>query len=107
MLDIAIDFAKRFGYKRIVLDSSKYLYAARFLYLKKGFVDVSRYNNNCIRHAPANQNVLDRCSAQPTQPTTIDLSSSTQGRNYAKKEITELTERKKGRKVKQTPLMKL
>jgi len=37
MLDIAIDFAKRFGYKRIVLDSSRYLYAARHLYLKKRF----------------------------------------------------------------------
>ena len=46
MLDTAIDFAKSFGYKRIVLDSSKYLYAARHLYLKKGFVDISRYNNN-------------------------------------------------------------
>ena len=46
MLNIAIDFAKSFGYKRIVLDSSKYLYAARRLYLKKGFVDISRYNNN-------------------------------------------------------------
>ncbi len=46
MLDIAIEFAKSFGYKRIVLDSSKYLYAARHLYLKKGFVDISRYNDN-------------------------------------------------------------
>jgi GNAT superfamily N-acetyltransferase len=46
MLDIAVDFAKSFGYKRIVLDSSKYLYVARHVYLKKGFVDISRYNNN-------------------------------------------------------------
>jgi putative acetyltransferase len=38
MLDTAIDFAKGFGYKRIVLDTSKYLHAA--LYLKKGFVDI-------------------------------------------------------------------
>ena len=27
-------------------DSSKYLYAARHVYIKKGFVDISRYNNN-------------------------------------------------------------
>ena len=46
MLDTAIDFAKSVGYKRIVLDSSKYLDAARTLYLKKGFVDIRRYNDN-------------------------------------------------------------
>jgi GNAT superfamily N-acetyltransferase len=46
MLDTAIDFAKGVGYKRIVLDSSKYLDAARTLYLKKGFVDIRRYNDN-------------------------------------------------------------
>ena len=46
MLNTVIDFAKGFGYKRIVLDSSKYLHAARILYLKKGFVDIPRYNNN-------------------------------------------------------------
>jgi GNAT superfamily N-acetyltransferase len=46
MLDIAIDFAKRIGYSRIVLDSSKYLEAARALYLKNGFVDIARYNDN-------------------------------------------------------------
>ena len=46
MLDIAIDCAKGFDYTRIVLDSSKYLHAARILYLKKGFVDIPRYNNN-------------------------------------------------------------
>jgi GNAT superfamily N-acetyltransferase len=46
MLETAIDFAKGFGYKRIVLDSSKYLDAARILYVKNGFVDVPRYNDN-------------------------------------------------------------
>jgi len=46
MLDTAIDFAKSVGYKRIVLDSSKHLDAARTLYLKKGFVDIRRYNDN-------------------------------------------------------------
>jgi GNAT superfamily N-acetyltransferase len=46
MPDTAIDFAKGFGYKRIVLDSSKYLHAARILYLEKGFIDIPRYNNN-------------------------------------------------------------
>jgi GNAT superfamily N-acetyltransferase len=42
MLETAIDF----GYKRIVLDSSKYLDAARILYVKNGFVDIPRYNDN-------------------------------------------------------------
>jgi ribosomal protein S18 acetylase RimI-like enzyme len=46
LLDIAIDFAKSVGYSRMVLDSSKTLYAARALYLKKGFVDIPRYNDN-------------------------------------------------------------
>jgi GNAT superfamily N-acetyltransferase len=46
LLDIAIDFAKNIGYSRMVLDSSKTLYAARALYLKKGFVDIHRYNDN-------------------------------------------------------------
>ena len=46
LLDIAIDFAKNVGYSRMVLDSSKTLYAARALYLKKGFVDIPRYNDN-------------------------------------------------------------
>jgi GNAT superfamily N-acetyltransferase len=46
LLDIAIDFAKSIGYSRIVLDSSKMLYVARALYLKNGFVDIPRYNDN-------------------------------------------------------------
>ena len=46
LLDIAIDFAKSVGYSRIVLDSSKMLYAARALYQKNGFVDIPRYNDN-------------------------------------------------------------
>ena len=46
LLDTAIDFAKSVGYSRMVLDSSKTLYAARALYLKKGFVDIPRYNDN-------------------------------------------------------------
>jgi GNAT superfamily N-acetyltransferase len=46
LLDIAIDFAKSVGYSRMVLDSSKMLHAARALYLKKGFVDIPRYNDN-------------------------------------------------------------
>jgi GNAT superfamily N-acetyltransferase len=46
LLDIAIDFAKRVGYSRIVLDSSKALHPARALYLKNGFVDIPRYNDN-------------------------------------------------------------
>jgi GNAT superfamily N-acetyltransferase len=46
MLNKAIDFAKEAGYSRILLDSSKNLKAARRLYLKNGFVDTQRYNNN-------------------------------------------------------------
>ncbi len=46
MLETAIDFAENFGYKRVILDSSKYLDAARTLYLKNKFVDIQRYNNN-------------------------------------------------------------
>ena len=46
LLDIAIDFAKSVGYSRIVLDSSKALHAARALYIKNGFVDIPRYNDN-------------------------------------------------------------
>ena len=46
LLDIAIDFAKSLGYSRMVLDSSKMLYPARALYLKKGFADIPKYNDN-------------------------------------------------------------
>jgi GNAT superfamily N-acetyltransferase len=46
LLDIAIDFARSVGYSRMVLDSSKTLCAARALYLKKGFVDIPKYNDN-------------------------------------------------------------
>ena len=46
LLDIAIGFAKSVGYSKIVLDSSKALHPARALYLKNGFVDISRYNDN-------------------------------------------------------------
>jgi GNAT superfamily N-acetyltransferase len=46
LLDIAIDFAKSVGYSRMVSDSSKTLCAARALYLKKGFVDIPKYNDN-------------------------------------------------------------
>jgi GNAT superfamily N-acetyltransferase len=46
LLDIAVDFAKTIGYSRMFLDSSKTLHAARALYLKNGFVDIPRYNDN-------------------------------------------------------------
>ncbi len=46
LLNIAIDFARKVGYSRMVLDSSKMLYAARALYLKNGFVDIPGYNDN-------------------------------------------------------------
>ena len=46
MLNTALDFGKRMGYFRILLYSSKELKASRNLYLKNGFVDVPRYNND-------------------------------------------------------------
>jgi ribosomal protein S18 acetylase RimI-like enzyme len=46
LLDIATGFARKAGYSRIVLDSSKNLDAARALYLKAGCVDIPRYNDN-------------------------------------------------------------
>lgn len=46
LLDTAIGFAKSAGYSRMVIDSSKALHAARALYLKSGFVDIPRYNDN-------------------------------------------------------------
>jgi len=46
LLDTAIDFARSVGYSRIVLDSSKALHPARALYLKNGFADIPRYNDN-------------------------------------------------------------
>ena len=46
LLDIAVGYAKNVGYSKMVLDSSSNLYAARALYLKKGFVDIPRYNDN-------------------------------------------------------------
>jgi len=46
MLDTALDFAKRIGCSRILLYSSKELKASRKLYLKNGFVDIHRYNDD-------------------------------------------------------------
>ncbi len=46
MINIAIDFAKRMDYKRILLHSSNKMKASRNLYLKNGFVDIPSYNKN-------------------------------------------------------------
>ncbi len=46
MIDTAIDFAKRMGYKRILLHSSNKMKTSRNLYLKNGFVDIPSYNKN-------------------------------------------------------------
>lgn len=46
MLNNAIDFAKSFGYLRILLDSSHSLIPASRLYLKNRFIYTSRYNDN-------------------------------------------------------------
>jgi putative acetyltransferase len=59
LLDTAIDLAKRIGYIRIVLDSSKNLQAARALYLKNGFVDIARYNDNHRADIFMEKNLID------------------------------------------------
>ena len=46
LLDIAVSYAKNVGYSKMVLDSSRNLYVASAVYLKKGFVDIPRYNDN-------------------------------------------------------------
>jgi len=46
MLHVVLNFAKNFGYSKILLYSSSELKAARMLYLKNGFVDIPCYNND-------------------------------------------------------------
>ena len=46
LLDITLDFARKAGYSKILLYSSSALKAARNLYLKNGFVDTKRYNDD-------------------------------------------------------------
>jgi GNAT superfamily N-acetyltransferase len=46
MLDTALNFAKKSGYSKILLYSSKVLTISRILYLKNGFVDIPRYNDD-------------------------------------------------------------
>jgi len=46
MLDMTLDFARKAGYSKILLYSSSELRAARILYLKNGFVDINRYNDD-------------------------------------------------------------
>ena len=46
ILDVTLDFARKAGYSKILLYSSSDLKAARMLYLKNGFVDVQRYNDD-------------------------------------------------------------
>jgi len=46
MLDTALDYAKKAGYYKILLYSSKDLKASRHLYLKNGFIDIPPYNND-------------------------------------------------------------
>ncbi len=46
LLDMTLDFARKAGYSKILLYSSSDLKAARNLYLKNGFVDVKRYNDD-------------------------------------------------------------
>jgi hypothetical protein len=42
----ALDYAKKAGYSKIFLYSSKDLTDYRKLYLKNGFIDIHRYNND-------------------------------------------------------------
>jgi GNAT superfamily N-acetyltransferase len=46
MLDVVFDYAKKSGYSNIYLYSSRDLQTARKLYLKNGFVDIPRYNDD-------------------------------------------------------------
>ena len=46
LLDTTLDFARKAGYSKIFLYSSSELKAARNLYLKNGFVDTKRYNDD-------------------------------------------------------------
>jgi putative acetyltransferase len=46
MLDTALNFARKSGYSKILLYSSKALTVSRILYLKNGFVDIPRYNTD-------------------------------------------------------------
>ena len=46
LLEVTLDFARKVGYSKIFLYSSSDLIAARNLYLKNGFVDIQRYNDD-------------------------------------------------------------
>lgn len=46
LLETALNFAKKAGYSKIFLYSSKDLTISRNLYLKNGFIDIPRYNND-------------------------------------------------------------
>ena len=46
LLSKTLDFARKAGYSKIFLYSSSDLKAARNLYLKNGFVDIKRYNDD-------------------------------------------------------------
>ena len=46
LLDMTLDFARKTGYYKILLYSSSDLKADRNLYLKNGFVDIQRYNDD-------------------------------------------------------------
>ena len=46
LLDLAVQYARNQGYKRICLDSMKSYTAAHHLYDKFGFKEITSYNNN-------------------------------------------------------------
>jgi len=46
MLETALNFAKKSGYSKVLLYTSKDLIDSRKLYIKNGFVDIQPYNND-------------------------------------------------------------
>jgi GNAT superfamily N-acetyltransferase len=46
MLETALNFAKKAGYSKVLLYTSKDLIDSRKLYIKNGFVDIEPYNND-------------------------------------------------------------
>jgi hypothetical protein len=46
MLGTVLNFAKKAGYSKVFLYSSKDLTDSRKLYIKNGFVDIQPYNND-------------------------------------------------------------
>lgn len=46
LLEHAIDYSRKRGYRKICLDTRKQFSAAQHLYLSAGFTEIAKYNNN-------------------------------------------------------------